>query len=69
MKEDCSNKITFEYLKSAGWFERGGIMVRFTHPRIGYKSDGTLIIGYHEYPEKIFNISRLNQILDTVPDE
>lgn len=52
-----------EYLQAQGWIEKAGIMVRFSHPRIGWKPDGTLIIGYHEYPEKVTTIEQLQNIL------
>lgn len=39
-------------------------LVRFSNPRIGYKpATGTLIIGYHEWPEKVWDIEQLNRIL------
>lgn len=56
------------YLKSQGWVERKNsfgvyVLVRFSHPRLGFKQDGTLIIGYHEYPEKIESIKQLNEMI------
>lgn len=63
MQEGCCNKITFDYLRSVGWEEKSGIMVRFSAPRIGWKKDGTLIIGYHEFPEKIFEIDLLHKLI------
>lgn len=51
------------FLKAIGWEERNGILVRFSKPRLGYKRDGTLIIGYHEYPEKIKSIEQFNEML------
>ena len=54
-------------LAKLGWLERGGVMVRFSNPRIGWKTDGTLIIGWHEYPEKVYTMERLNEILDKLP--
>ena len=53
-------KLTKEYLRSIGWVERGGIMVCYSNPRLGWKEDGTLIIGYHEYPEKVFTTDDLS---------
>ena len=55
--------ITREYLLAQGWVERSGIMVRFGNPRIGWKPDGTLIVGWHEWPEKVTTIEQLNKIL------
>ena len=57
-------KITKQLLRTLGWEEHSGFMVRFTNPRIGWKEDGTLIIGWHEYPEKVTSMERLNEILD-----
>ena len=51
-------------LKELGWKEKSGIMVRFSNPRIGWKEDGTLIIGYHEHPKKVYNIETLKNILN-----
>ena len=59
--------ITREYLLSQGWKEKSGVMVQFTNPRIGWKKDGTLIIGYHEYPEKVTTIAQLERILSERP--
>ena len=56
-------QITREYLLAQGWVERAGIMVRFTNPRIGWKPDGTLIVGWHEWPEKVTAIEQLNKII------
>ena len=53
-------KISKDYLSAQGWREVCGIMVRFTSPRLGWKEDGTLIIGYHEYPEKVFTTDDLS---------
>lgn len=50
-------------LKLLGWEEKSGIMVLRSTPRIGWKQDGTLIIGYNEYPEKITNLTRLYEII------
>ena len=56
-------RITKKYLIEQGWIEKAGIMVRFTNPRIGWKEDGTLIIGYNEYQEKVTTIEELTKIL------
>ena len=55
--------ITKEYLLSQGWVEKSGVMVRFSNPRIGWKPDGTLIVGWHEWPEKVTTIEELNKII------
>lgn len=55
-----------EELAKLGWLEKGGVMVRFSNPRIGWKTDGTLIVGYFEYPEKVYTMERLNEILDKI---
>ena len=54
--------ITKEYLTSLGWAEKSGVMVRFSNPRIGWKPDGTLIIGWWEWDEKITKVEQLNEI-------
>lgn len=54
--------ITREYLLSQGWVEKGGVMVLFSNPRIGWKPDGTLIVGWNEWPEKVTTIEELNKI-------
>ena len=41
------------------------VLVRFSDPRIGYKpDDGTLIIGYHEQTEKVYDYEQLMKIID-----
>lgn len=56
-----------ELLKS-GWVDKGDVMVRYSSPRVGWKEDGTLIIGYHEHPEKVYSIKRLKEILKESAD-
>jgi len=53
-----------EYLKEKGWLFRGGVWVRFSTPRLGWKLDGTLIVGYHERPEKVRTSEELEALLD-----
>lgn len=54
-----------DQLLSLGWVEFPDLLVRFSNPRIGWKpSDGTLIIGYHEWPTKVKDLATLNWILD-----
>lgn len=55
--------ITKEHLAAHGWVEKSGVMVRFGNPRIGWKPDGTLIVGWHEWPEKVTTIEQLNKVL------
>lgn len=41
------------------------VLVRFSDPRIGYKpADGTLIIGYHEHPQKVYTYTDIKKIID-----
>ena len=46
-----------------GWIDKGDVLVRYSNPRLGWKEDGTLIIGYHEWPEKIDTIEKLKEII------
>lgn len=58
-----------EILIDAGWVDKGDVLVRYTNPRIGWKpGDGTLIIGYHEWPERVWDYDRLEEILKTSAD-
>lgn len=50
-------------LLKLGWVEKNGVFVRYSNPRIGWKEDGTLIVGYHEYPKKIHTTEELNKVL------
>lgn len=52
-----------EYLTEQGWLFRGGVFVRFSNPRLGWKPDGTLIVGYHERKEKVTTIKQMEEIL------
>jgi hypothetical protein len=52
-----------EYLAEKGWLFRGGVMVRFSNPRLGWKPDGTLIVGYWERPEKVTTPGELEALL------
>lgn len=56
-------KLTKELLASMGWVEKNGVMVRYSHPRLGWKPDGTLIVGYWEHKEKIHTLEQLNKAL------
>lgn len=55
--------LTRQYLKELGWKEKNGIMVLFSNPRLGWKDNGTLIIGYHEYPFSVTTIEKFNSVL------
>lgn len=57
-------KITKERLEKLGWIEKNGVMVRFTNPRIGWKEDGTMIIGWHEHKEKVVSMEELTKLID-----
>jgi len=59
-------KLTKSYLASKGWVERAGIMVFFSNPRLGWKPDGTMIVGYHELKHKIKTIEELEAIWQQV---
>ena len=53
-----------DFLLARGWVDKGDVLVRYSNPRLGWKPDGTLIIGYHEYPKKVITIEQLNSILN-----
>ena len=53
-----------EKLLELGWVDKGDVLVRFSNPRIGWKpADGTLIIGYHEHPQKVWTMEDLTKAL------
>ena len=53
-----------EQLLSLGWVDKGDVLVRYSSPRLGWKpADGTLIIGYKEWPEKVLTIGQLDEAL------
>lgn len=53
-----------EQLLSLGWVDKGDVLVCYSSPRLGWKpADGTLIIGYKEWPEKVWDIKTLNDIV------
>ena len=53
-----------EALLELGWVDKGDVLVRYGNPRIGWKpADGTLVIGYNEWPEKVLTIEQLNEAL------
>lgn len=51
-------------LLKRGWVDKGDVLVKYSKPRLGWKEDGTLIIGYYEYPNKVTSINDLNAILN-----
>ena len=54
-----------EELLALGWIDMGDVLVRYSSPRIGWKpADGTLIIGYREWPEKVNSIDVLREIIE-----
>lgn len=54
-----------EALLSLGWVDKGDVLVRYSRPRIGWKpADGTLIVGYREWPEKVTTIEKLKEIIE-----
>ena len=55
-----------DQLLALGWVEKNGVLVRYSNPRLGWKPDGTLIIGYWEYPIKVHTIKELNDVLERI---
>ncbi len=53
-----------DFLSEKGWLFRGGVWVRFSSPRLGWKLDGTLIVGWHEYGEKVRTAEELEAVLE-----
>lgn len=54
-----------EELLALGWVDKGDVLVRYGTPRLGWKpTDGTLIIGYHEWPEKVKTINEIKKVID-----
>lgn len=51
------------YLLGQGWVFRGEVYVRFSSPRLGWKPDGTMIVGYHEHPQKITTVEQMETFL------
>ena len=51
-------------LIARGWVDKGDVLVRYSVPRVGWKpKDGTLIIGYREWPTKVHSVAEIEQIL------
>lgn len=55
-----------EELLALGWVDKGDVLVYYSKPRLGWKLDGTLIIGYHEYPYKVTSVEELEKALGEV---
>ena len=54
-----------EELLKRGWVDKGDVLVFFSHPRMGWKpEDGTLIVGFFEYPEKVHTLEQLEKALE-----
>ena len=53
-----------EELLKLGWVDKGDVLVRYSNPRLGWKEDGTLIVGYYEWKEKVKTIEELKAILN-----
>ena len=49
-----------------GFYWSGDIWVLKGETRIGWKPDGTLIVGYHEWPKKVTDLADLVVILHTL---
>lgn len=59
-------KLSKGLLASMGWVEKNGVMVRYSHPRLGWKPDGTLIVGYWEWKEKVLTLEELQGLLEEI---
>lgn len=55
-----------EELLALGWVDKGDVLVYYSKPRLGWKLDGTLIIGYHEYPYRVTSVEELEKALGEV---
>lgn len=59
--------LTKDELIARGWVDKGEVLVRYSSPRVGWKpADGTLIIGYREWPQKIHSVLEIDSILQNV---
>ena len=58
--------ITIEMMLSLGFYWSRDIWVLKGETRIGWKPDGTLIVGYHEWPKKVTDLADLVAILHTL---
>ena len=58
---------TKDELIARGWVDKGDVLVRYSSPRVGWKpSDGTIIVGYREFPKKVTSITELDAIINNV---
>lgn len=55
--------INTETLLALGFYWSGDVWVLKGDTRVGWKPDGTLIIGYHEWPKKVLDLADLVAIL------
>lgn len=54
-------------LLSRGWVDKGDVLVRYSSPRLGWKpEDGTLIVGFREFPDKVRTVHEMDVILTKV---
>jgi len=61
--------ITLNLLKGLDWVVKGSVAYRqLDSPkvRLGWKPDGTLIIGYGEWPRKVTTLHYLQQIIKLI---
>ena len=58
--------INTETLLALGFYWSRDIWVLKAQARIGWKPDGTLIVGYHEWPKKVTDFADLIAILHTL---
>lgn len=58
--------INTETLLALGFYWSRDIWVLKAQTRIGWKPDGTLIVGYHEWPKKVLDLADLVAILHTL---
>ena len=58
--------INTEIMLALGFYWSRDIWVLKRDTRIGWKPDGTLIVGYHEWKEKVTDLAELLAILKEV---
>ena len=59
-----------EQLLSLGWVDKGDVLVRYSNPRLGWKpADGTLIVGYFEWPKKVKDLKTMGNILKILTND
>ena len=57
-------EITRQWLIDHGWVLRYDVYVLYRHPRMGWKPDGTMYIGYYTYHEKVFTIDKITELIN-----